>query len=78
MTKYRNIKSKKSCWNRARSREQVFVLLGRDAASAATIRFWCALRIGLGKNRWEDKQIREAMQVAEKIAWKHSLPIDRA
>lgn len=45
---------------RARDDEMTFVLLGRDMASPATIRFWMAERIRLGKNSPNDDQMREA------------------
>lgn len=53
-----------SCLNRARDQELTFVLLGRDAAAPAAIRFWIAERIRLGKNRPDDPQVVEAEQCA--------------
>jgi hypothetical protein len=54
-----------SCMNRAKDDEMTFVLLGRDAAAPGTIRAWVAERIRLGKNRWDDAQIREALRCAQ-------------
>jgi hypothetical protein len=56
-----------SCWNKAREDEMVFVLLGRDAAAADTIRFWAKRRIQLGKNKATDSQILEAFHTADEI-----------
>ena len=53
-----------SCMSRANDEEMTFVLLGRDLASPATIRFWCAERVRLGKNKIDDPQIREALACA--------------
>lgn len=49
-----------SCMSRARDDEWTFVLLGRDAAAAATVEFWISERIRLGKNVETDSQIVEA------------------
>ena len=54
-----------SCFSRAESDEMIFVLLGRDAASPATIRSWVKERIRLGKNSEEDEQIKEALLAAK-------------
>jgi hypothetical protein len=54
-----------SCLNKADDNELIFVLLGRDVAAAATIRFWTLERIRLGKNKFNDQQIQEALSVAE-------------
>lgn len=56
-----------SCWNRAGFRERVFVLVGRDLAMPETIRFWVQKRIEKGKNVAGDKQIDEALQLADQI-----------
>lgn len=49
-----------SCMSRAKDDEWTFVLLGRDAAAAATVRFWIEERIRLGKNERTHPQIVEA------------------
>lgn len=53
-----------SCWNKASRNEMVFVLLGRDLATADTIEFWCQRRIELGLNTADDDQIRDARAAA--------------
>jgi hypothetical protein len=53
-----------SCMSRARDDEMTFVLLGRDAAAPATIRFWIQQRLRLGKNKANDPQIVEAYECA--------------
>jgi len=57
-----------SCLNRATLDERLFVLLGRDVAAPATIRFWCDERVRLGKNAPDDPQILEARLVADLMA----------
>jgi len=54
----------KSCFNRAKHTEMIFVLLARDKAAPETIREWCRLRISLGLNRPNDDQIKEAYECA--------------
>lgn len=61
-----------SCMSRARDDEWTFVLLGRDQAAPATIRFWVKERIRLGKNTMSDPQIREALDAAYAIEATHS------
>jgi hypothetical protein len=53
-----------SCWNRARDDEWTFVLLGRDIATPDTIRDWARRRVQLGKNTWDDAQIKKAIKAA--------------
>ena len=65
MIKHREISDPSSCLNRAREDEMTFVLLGRDSAAPATIRFWIAERIRLGKNQPSDPQIAEALACAQ-------------
>ncbi len=52
------------CLGRARDDEMIFVLLGRDAAAPATIRFWISERIRLGRNHPDDAQVAEAESCA--------------
>lgn len=54
-----------SCLNKANPEEMIFVLLGRDVAAPSTIRHWIAMRIKLGKNKFADAQIQEALACAE-------------
>lgn len=53
-----------SCLNRANPDEMLFVLLARDAAAPATIRFWINERVRLRKNQHDDTQITEAIECA--------------
>lgn len=62
-----------SCFRRARADELLFVLLGRDVAAPATIRFWCEERVRLGKNQADDAQIAEALAVAREMERDHQL-----
>lgn len=55
-----------SCLNKADDDEMIFVLLGRDDAAPAAIRFWADERVRLGKNLPDDRQIVEAFKAA---AW---------
>jgi hypothetical protein len=65
MRKHLEVKDPKSCLNRARDGELVFVLLGRDVAAPGAIRVWCAKRVQMKKNKWGDAQIVEALNVAD-------------
>ncbi len=53
-----------SCFNRAKDDEHIFVLLARDSAAPATVRFWANERIRIGKNQFHDRQIQEAFECA--------------
>lgn len=64
MIKREELTNPASCMSRARDDEMTFVLLGRDAAAPATIRFWANERIRLGKNTASDPQIVEAFACA--------------
>lgn len=65
MIKTRELADPKSCLNKARHEEMLFVLLGRDAAAPVAIRAWVAERIRLGKNEPDDEQIWEALACAK-------------
>lgn len=67
MIKSEELTNPASCMSRARADEWTFVLLERDAATPATIRFWCEERIRLGKNQPADAQITEAYAAANAI-----------
>jgi len=56
-----------SCFSKAQENEMLFVLLERDLAAPATIRFWMQERIRLGKNQPTDPQILEAEECAKYI-----------
>lgn len=64
MRKRHELSHPSSCLSKATDDEMLFVLLARDAASPATIRFWIQERIRLGKNKATDAQIMEAEQCA--------------
>lgn len=65
MRKQNEVGNPSSCLNRAVDGEMLFVLLGRDAAAPATIRFWVNQRLQLGKNQPSDEQIVEALACAK-------------
>lgn len=67
MKKQDELTNPHSCMSRARDDEWTFVLLGRDAAAPATIRFWTNERIRLGKNKPDDPQITEALSCAAQM-----------
>ncbi len=67
MMKRHELSDTGSCFNKARDDEIIFVLLARDMAAPATIRAWCAERVRLGKNAWNDPKIKEALQCAENM-----------
>lgn len=55
----------RSCWNKALDDETLFILLARDSAAPATIRFWISERIRLGKNTLGDSKLAEAEACAK-------------
>lgn len=64
MRKKDEISKPGTCLAHAHPDEMVFVLLSRDVAAPATIRFWAAERLRLGKNVESDPKIREALDIA--------------
>ena len=64
MRKLEELTNPKACMFRAAEREMTFVLLGRDVAAPATIRFWVRERIRLGRNKSNDRQLIEALDCA--------------
>lgn len=64
MIKHSELSNKESCLNRATAGEMIFVLLARDEAAPATIRFWIRERIRSGKNSLDDVQMQEAENCA--------------
>lgn len=60
MIKRDELTDPRSCLNRARDDERLFVLLARDRAAPAAVRAWIDARIALGKNAATDPQILEA------------------
>lgn len=67
MRKHIELQSLGSCLNRAGHNEMMFVILSRDSAAPATIRFWIAERIRQGKNQATDPEIMEAETCAKKM-----------
>jgi hypothetical protein len=65
MLKMEELTNPDSCLSKAKEEERIFVLLGRDKAAPATIRFWVQTRIQLGKNQPDDPQIVEALACAD-------------
>lgn len=66
-----------SCLTKAEDNEMVFVLLGRDAASAYAVRQWCKERIRLGLNKATDPKILEARACAD-VMEAEALPVPPA
>jgi hypothetical protein len=67
MIKRQELSDPKSCLNKARDDEFLFVLLERDKVSPRTIRFWVAERINEGLNEKDDPQMREALECARRM-----------
>lgn len=67
MRKRDELADPRSCWNKAKDDEFVFVLLGRDRAVMATIIAWCNERVRLALNTDGDTQISEALECANKM-----------
>lgn len=61
MVKDEELRDKDSCFNRAHGDEMLFVLMARDEAAPAAIRAWIDERVRLGKNTYEDVQIKDAI-----------------
>jgi hypothetical protein len=73
MRKRDELNSAHSCMSKAREDEFTFVLLARDVAAPATIRFWVAERMRLGKNKQADPQIAEALELAASMEKQRAL-----
>lgn len=67
MTKTEELTDPNSCFNKAKPEEQMFVLLGRDKATANTVRYWVNERIVLGLNKPDDPQITGALEFAARL-----------
>lgn len=65
MIKTQEVQSPSSCLNKARDNERIFVLLARDTAAPYAIRSWVEERIRIGKNKYDDEQIIEALACAD-------------
>lgn len=60
MRKCDELADPKSCLNKARAEEWIFVLLARDAAAPAAVRAWVEARVRLGLNEPGDPRLVEA------------------
>jgi hypothetical protein len=67
MLKREELTHRNSYLNRAADGEYLFVLRGHDIATPATIRFWAAERIRIGKNKPTDDQIVSAVRDADML-----------
>lgn len=76
MIKSAEVLDTNSCLSRAKSDEMLFVLLARDEAAPFAIREWCRERCRLQKNRWDDPQIKEALDCAEEMERQRALGQD--
>ena len=65
MTKSKELSDPNSCLNKAAEDEPLFVLRGKDRATAAVIRYWISERIAMGLNQIGDEQVVEAEQAAQ-------------
>lgn len=68
MIKKDELSNPKSCLNKARDDEALFVLLERDPAFEATINFWIEERIRLELNKEGDDKIESAKQLILNVA----------
>jgi hypothetical protein len=64
MIKIHELNDPRSCLNRAADYEMIFVLLARDPAAPATLRFWIEERVRIGKNLITDPEIQSALGCA--------------
>lgn len=64
MRKFLELRHRESCLARAGDDEMLFVLLSRDKAAPATIRYWVSERCRTGLNCDNDPQIVEALECA--------------
>lgn len=65
MIKSKELTDPNSCMSRAKDDEMTFVLLARDIAAPKAIREWVRERCRIGKNRYDDAQIIEALDCAD-------------
>lgn len=72
MRKIDELSQSDSCLSKAMPDELLFILLGRDRAAPATIRFWVRERLALGKNEMGDRQVIEALALADTIEAEHA------
>jgi hypothetical protein len=62
MRKRDELADPRSCLNKARDTEMLFVLLGRDESATVAVRAWIEDRIRRGKNVRTDAKIIEATE----------------
>lgn len=67
MIKREELTNPRSCMVRANDDEMTFVLLARDVAAPVAIRAWVKERCRIGKNRYDDPQITEALDCADEM-----------
>ena len=67
MIKSLELSDPNSCMSRAKDDEPTFVLIGRDEIAPSVIRYWCAQRVMSRKNRPDDPQIVEALNLASSM-----------
>lgn len=67
MTKKEELLNPSSCLSKAELDEVLFVLLGRDLAFPATVRFWVDKRIEFGLNQEGDVQTSHALVLADRV-----------
>jgi hypothetical protein len=67
MRKRDELTDPRSCLNKARDDERLFVLLERDDAFVATVRYWIEKRIELGKNQRNDAKLTEAEELCRAV-----------
>lgn len=67
MIKRDELNDPRSCLNKAKPDEWLFVLLGRDWAAGDTVRYWVSRRLELGLNHADDPQIIEALEAARRM-----------
>ncbi len=66
-TRRGNLENPKSCWNKARSEEMTFIILGRDPAAAATLQAWIDERLRLHLNKEDDEQIKQVRVLIQRL-----------
>lgn len=67
MIKHREMYDPNSCLSKAKDDEPLFVLMGRDASTLVAITAWINHRIDTGKNKPDDEQILEALDVVKSM-----------
>ncbi len=68
MIKTKELTDPKSCLNKAKDDELLFVLLGRDPAAAVAVQAWINERIRIGKNKPNDPKIIEATEAIKQMS----------